>query len=148
MIAVLAIERPAACSAEADAATHVVIANVGPAAVLIWNASPFVAQLVANRVPDAAANDRLEHAALRAIATDVRLLTRAKTITVRILYDKTGDVSPIYGSATFAGVERYANYSFPAPLARANANRWKSLRDADALPPWGALRVIGTLPPR
>jgi len=138
----------AASRAAAYETTHVVIANAGPSAVLIWNASPIVAQIVTDGASDQVANDRLERAALRAIASDVALLPHAKTISVRILYDKTGDVSPVYGGPTFAGVERYATLTCDAAHARANAAQWKGLRETDALPAWLTLTVVGTLPPR
>ncbi len=135
-------------SASADDATHVVVASTGTSAVLIWNASPVVTKIVNDAVSDAVANDRLERAALRAVAPDIAALPRAKTISVRILYDKTGDVSPVYGSPTFAGVERYATLTCDAAHARAAAPQWKGLRDTDALPAWLTLTVVGTLPPR
>ena len=143
---VLALALPT--SARADDATHVVVADTSATAVLIWNATPVVAQIVTDRANDPVANERLERGALRAIATSLKVLVRAKTVTVRILYDKTGAVSPVYGDPTFAGVERYATITFAAARGRASASKWRGLRDTDALPPWVAFHVIGTLPPR
>ncbi len=138
-----------AAIARADAieTTHVVVAGTGASAILIWNASPLVARIVSENIPDRAANERLERAALRAVAPDIALLHLAKTITVRVLYDKTGEVSPVYGGPTFGGVERYATLTFDAADARANAAKWKALRESDALPRWLRLTVLGTLPP-
>jgi hypothetical protein len=144
----LLVASAAVTRAIAEDAIHVVIANTGASAVLIWNASPIVTKIVADGVSDTVANDRLERAALRAVAPDIPALPRAKTISVRILYDKTGDVSPVYGSPTFAGVERYATLTCDAAHARASAAQWKGLRDTDALPAWLTLTVVGTLPPR
>lgn len=131
-----------------DASLHVVLARTGASALVLWNATPFVADIVAKRVDDAAANDVLERGALRAAALEMPSLRNAKTIDVRILYDKRGDVSPVYGSETFAGVERYAVVRLDAAKARADADRWRELDPHHPIPAWISYRLVGSLPPR
>jgi hypothetical protein len=132
----------------ANAPLRLVLARTGTSALVLWNASPLVAEIVAKRVPEREANDRLERGALRAAAQDLPLLPTAKSITVRVLYDKTGDVSPVYGGPTFAGVERYALLRLDAARARRDEGRWKELDSGHPVPAWIAFHVIGSLPPR
>jgi hypothetical protein len=129
-------------------APRVILARTSGSALLLWNASPVVAEIARGHLTHTAADDRLERDALRAIASELTMLPAATTITLRILYDRIGDVSPIYGSATFAGVERYATVELDGRRARSDAGRWRELRTRDPIPLWIRYRVIGTLPGR
>ncbi len=138
-------------AAAQSVAGHVILAKTNGDAVLLWDATPEVAAVVDGRLGDDAANVRLERDALLVLADEFPKVERARTITVRILYDKTGDVSPVYGTATFAGVETYATLTaHTSDVARERARR----RTPDAAatppppPPWVTFHVVGELPPR
>ena len=128
---------------------HVVVARVSEDALIIWDASPEVAMIVSNKVANDAANDQLERDALRVLAQALPKLEKsAKTVTVRVVYNKTGDVSPVYGAPTFAGVERYATLALSYKDAAGDRQKWKELDAKHAVPAWIEFKVIGQLPPR
>jgi hypothetical protein len=127
---------------------HVVLARAEGDALLIWDSTAEVATIVSDKLSDAEANARLERDALRVLAAAQPKMTGAKSITVRVVFSKTGDVSPVYGSPTFAGIERYATLKIDAADASSDRDKWKELA-ADAMPPaWVQFDVIGALPPR
>ncbi|MBV8727280.1 MAG: hypothetical protein JO233_05810, partial [Candidatus Eremiobacteraeota bacterium] len=79
--------------------------------------------------------------------TRAHSLRRAQTLTIRMIYQKTGAVSPVYGTATFEGIERVFELTAPANDAR---TRTKQLADAlkhGSVPPGIVLNVTGQLPP-
>jgi len=125
---------------------HIVLAKPDGQALVIWDASSVVAAIVKNKINDTQANDLLERDAAKVLQkTTPELDKSAKTITVRIIYAKSGAVSPIYGTPTFTGFERYATLT--ATLADVKSK--KTQFDAKtALPPGFAYKVIGLLPPR
>jgi hypothetical protein len=127
---------------------HVIVARENDDAVLLWDATPDVADIVRERLSDADAEKRLERDALRALATSLDRVPNARTVTLRVLYSKIGDVSPAYGSPTFAGVERYATLTVDARRAAGDDDRWKELGPRSAVPAWIDYEVVGELPPR
>jgi hypothetical protein len=128
---------------------HVVLARTGDDALAIWDSTPEVAAIVSVKLGEADAKARLERDALRVLAqVQPKISSSAKTISVRIIYSKTGDVSPVYGSATFAGVERYAILKVNAVDAATDRDKWKELGDGAAPPTWVQFDIVGELPPR
>jgi hypothetical protein len=128
---------------------NVVVARTSGDALVIWDASPEVAELVGERASDERASTKLERDALRVAAQSLGKIEKsANTLSVRIIYTKTGAVSPVYGAATFAGVERYATLELPLKDALADRDHWKTLDAKAPLPKWIALKVTGQLPPR
>ena len=126
-----------------------IVARTDGDAMLIYNASPEVASIVTAKASDADANDRLKRDALQALASKLALLQKAKSVTVRVIYDKVGAVSPTYGSLTFSGVERYANLTMSIADARTNRDRWKDAASSQQpLPAWIDFAVVGELPQR
>jgi hypothetical protein len=148
---VLAVGIPLAASGDA-LSSKPVIARLGPDALVLWDATTVVAQIVSDKATDADANVRLEHGALAALAETAPSLADAKTITVRVIYAKTGAVSPVYGAATFAGVERYATLEISGADARSDAGKWKEAAaaagPAGLFPKSVTFTVTGVLPPR
>jgi hypothetical protein len=113
------------------------------------DADPEVASIVTSKASDADANDRLKRDALQALASKLSLLQKAKSVTVRVIYDKVGAVSPTYGSLTFSGVERYANLTMSIADAKTNRDRWKDAASSQQpLPAWINFAVVGELPQR
>jgi hypothetical protein len=145
----------AGCLAAATAALadevpgHAVLAKPDGEALVIWDASQVVAEIVKTKTADAAANDLLERDAAHVLATMAPNVDKtAKTITVRVIYSKTGAVSPVYGTPTFMGIEKYATLTVPAADAQSDRDKWKVLDPKAAVPSWFAFKVIGLLPPR
>jgi hypothetical protein len=137
-----------AATATPEVPGHVVLARAEGDALLIWDSTAEVAAIVSDKLSDAAANARLERDALRVLAAEQSKVTSAKSITVRVVFSKTGDVSPVYGSPTFAGIERYATLKIDAADVSSDRDKWKELAD-DATPPaWVKFDVVGELPPR
>lgn len=127
---------------------NVVLARASGDALAIWDATTTVALIVKNKVPDAAANDELEHDAARVLATIAPSVNKsAKTLGVQVVYSKTGDVSPVYGSPTFLGIETYATLTVTMADLRAHARAWKDLDRKTPLPASFAFKVTGELPP-
>jgi hypothetical protein len=137
-----------AARAEAGVPGNVVVARASGDALVIWDASPEVAELVTSRTPDDRAGARLQRDALRVAADSLsKVESSASSLTVRIIYSKSGAVSPVYGAATFAGVERYATVQLPFKDAQADRDHWKSLDAKAPLPKWIEVKVTGQLPP-
>jgi uncharacterized membrane protein len=132
-----------------DVPGRAVLAKPDGDALVIWDASPVVASIVKSKTNDAGANDLLERDAVRVLATMAPDVDKsAKTITVRVIYSKTGAVSPVYGTPTFMGIERYATLTVPAADAQTDRDKWKELDPKSAVPAWFAFKVTGLLPPR
>ena len=138
-------------SALADDAVpgHAVLAKPDGDALVIWDASPVVASIVKAKTNDDGANDLLERDAVHVLATMAPDVDKsAKTITVRVIYSKTGAVSPVYGTPTFMGIERYATLTVHASDVQGDRDKWKELDAKTAVPSWFAFKVTGLLPPR
>ncbi len=128
---------------------NVIVARPAGNALLIWDASADVAAIVANKTSDADAKTLLERDAARVLAASLsKTDIGASSITLRVIYQKTGAVSPVYGSATFAGVERYATLRLSGRDARSDRDRWHELAGDGPLPAWFAFDVTGELPER
>jgi hypothetical protein len=141
----------AAVPATADDAVpgHAVLARASEDALVLWDASTVVATIVRSKMSDADANALLERDAARVLATIAPNVDKgAKSVTVRVIYSMTGDVSPVYGTPTFAGIERYATLTVTGPDVRSDRDRWKELDAKAALPAWFAYKIVGKLPPR
>jgi hypothetical protein len=150
LIASIALLAPIAASAdEAAVPGHFVLARASEDALVLFDASPEVAAIVSNKTPDADANDALERDALKVLALMLPKLEKStKSVTVRLTYNKSGAVSPVYGAPTFAGVERYALLEVTYKDAAVDRDKWKELDPKHAVPPWISFKVIGQLPPR
>jgi hypothetical protein len=128
---------------------HVIVARSSGAALVIWDASPEVASMVSQHVDDAAAARRLGGDALRVLVASLeKVSSAAESLTVRVVYNRTGDVSPVYGAATFAGVERYAEITADMKSLVEDRDHWKELVPSAPLPSWFAVKITGKLPPR
>lgn len=128
---------------------HVVLAKPGPEAVIIWDATPVVVTIVNDKMRDDEANALLEHDALRNVAKFAKAISAdAKSVTLRVTYQKIGAVNPAYGAQTFAGVERYAQLTLPAADVRNNRDKWMELGERTAVPAWVQFTIVGALPPR
>jgi hypothetical protein len=147
LTALTALTAPAR-AAGAPVPGHFILARTHDDALAIWDSTPEIAAIVNGKLSDADAKARLEHDALRVLAAVTpEVASNAKTISVRVIYSKTGDVSPVYGTPTFADVERFATLTMKAQDAASDRDKWKELGDA-APPGWVQFDVVGDLPPR
>ena len=128
----------------------IVVARIQGDAVILYDATSEVAAIVSGNVGDAGALPRLERDALLALGSRSSLFSKASTVTVRVLYDKTGDVSPAYNTPTFAGQERFANLTMTSHDVVTDRDGWKEAASDPkrALPRFVTFEVVGTLPPR
>lgn len=125
---------------------HVIVAATLDHALLLWDATPEIASIVVAKLSDADANVRLEHDALHLLAASLSKVKHARTITLRVLYSKTGELNPVYGTPTFAGIERYASVEMSSADASRDRDQWQELAPKAAAPAWVQYRVIGRLP--
>ncbi len=147
--AALSLAASGTAAAEDTVPGHAVLARASEEALILWDATPVVATIVKSKLGDADANALLERDASRVLATMAPNIDKAaKTVTVRVVYSMTGEVSPIYGTPTFAGIERYATLTLGGADFRSDRDRWKELDAKSALPSWFAYKIIGRLPPR
>jgi hypothetical protein len=128
---------------------NVIVARPAGNALLIWDASADVTAIVANKTSDADAKTLLERDAASALAASLsKVASDASSVTLRVIYQKSGAVSPVYGSATFAGVERYATLRLSGKDARSDRDRWREPAAGSPLPAWFAFDITGELPER
>jgi hypothetical protein len=128
---------------------HAIVARPEGDALVIWDATTEVTAIVKDKVADPAAKDRLERDALNELVVEESKLSNVTAVNIRVVYTKTGDVSPTYGSATFAGVERYATLTMTAADLKGDRDKWKeTAAGTAALPAWVAFTISGELPPR
>jgi hypothetical protein len=149
VVLVVCVAGGASWAEESSIPGHVVLARAEDDALAIWDSTPVVSAIVSGKLSDADAKARLERDALRVLAeVQPKVASSAKTITVRVIYQKIGDVSPVYGTPTFAGVERYATLKVKAADAASDRGKWKELGDKATPPAWVEFDVVGELPPR
>lgn len=145
----VAVLAPVAGWAQATVPGTVVVARTSSDALIIWDSSPEIAAIVKDKLSDRDANVRIEHDALHVLATSLDKVGKdAKTITVRVVYSKNGDVSPVYGTPTFLGIEKYATVSASRTDLATDRDKWKEIGDTADLPAWIKVEILGKLPPR
>ena len=138
---------PLAASAEGAVPGAVSVARTTEDALIIWDASPEVAGFVTNKTPEDQAAAQLRHDALRVAAANVsKIESSAKTVTIRVIYNKSGPYSQVYKAETFGGVVRYATFVFPYKDAADDKDHWKTLDAKAPLPGWIKYTVLDKLP--
>lgn len=148
LLALLAFT-PVIVSADDSIGDHVVIARSSANATLIWDATDDVAFIMKQKLSDSAANMKLEHDGLSAIASQLGSLEKSTTsITLRIVYTKLGEFNAAYKAATLAGIEQYATLAMGGKEAFGNRGKWRTLSPAATIPAWVHYKVVGLLPPR
>jgi len=125
----------------------IIVAQTSPAgARLIWDATEYVTQLVADKLGGDAGVHAIEATALRALAEKGKALS-ATTLTLSVTYAKTGAVSPVYGSATFAGFEPLLTIAVKRGPLVEHAAAWSAQLANGTLPRGVTVSVTGKLPP-
>ncbi|MBV8362954.1 MAG: hypothetical protein JO018_01675 [Candidatus Eremiobacteraeota bacterium] len=125
----------------------VVVAKGGDKPLLLWDATPVVTTIVSTKQPRAAALQDLESRAMQILGERAPSLRHAKSLTIRLIYQKTGAVSPVYGTATFEGIERLFELTASANDARSHAKQLADQLQHGSVPRGVDLNVTGKLPP-
>ncbi|MBV9276958.1 MAG: hypothetical protein JOZ97_01835 [Candidatus Eremiobacteraeota bacterium] len=125
----------------------VVVAKGGDKPLLLWDATPVVTTIVSTKQPRQPALQDLESRAIQIVGQRVGSLKRAKNVTIRLIYQKTGAVSPVYGTATFEGIERLFELTVVADDARAHAKQLADALEHGTVPRGVSVNVTGKLPP-
>lgn len=148
-LALLISTVPIAALAQSAVQGHIVVGRPSHGAIVVWDATPDVIEIVHGKLSDQAANDKLERDGLRVLASRLYVLdTNNPSITLRITYQKIAAVNSEYGNSTFAGVEEYATIILDGKSAFAKRNRWTTLPNGAPVPAWVKFRIAGRLPPR
>jgi len=118
----------------------------GDSTLFIWDATPYVTQLVSDKMLGDDGLHAIEATAIQALADKVKKASTA-AVTVRELYSKTGAVSPVYGSPTFAGVERVVTIGAQRAALEKNAEAWSASLAKGTIPQGVTIDISGKLPP-
>ncbi len=124
----------------------VVMARGGTTVTYLWNATPYVTNLVAAHNVGQDGLHAMEATALVVLRERARSGT-SPSMAITVLYERTGAVSPAYGTATFEGVERVFTLTAKRREILKNADVW-TRNLADGVVPKGlSALVTGELPP-
>jgi hypothetical protein len=124
----------------------VILARTGVQSTYLWDATPYVTQLVA----DKDLGDTGMRALLGTAMSVIRLkaqTSHSKTLSLRVVYTRSGAVSPAYGTLTFNGVEKVATLTASRDSILKLGAGWAQ-EVADGKNPHGlAVEITGKLPP-
>ena len=135
---------PAAAS---EPAGTIVVAKPDGDALILWDVTTLVAEIVSEKTPRDEALRDLESQAVGVMSSRVTALKSAQTISVRVIYLRTGDINPAYRAATLAGVEKVVTIKAPVSKVNAQSAVWaKELKDGK-VPSDITVSVTGKLPP-
>jgi hypothetical protein len=124
----------------------VILARSGVQATYLWDATPYVAQLVSEKdVGDTGLRALLGTAA--SVLRQKAPSSHAKTMTLRIVYTRSGDVSPVYGTLTFNGVEKVATLIASRDAILKHGAAWAQELAAGKKTPDLKVEITGKLPP-
>ena len=134
-------------SVNAQETGNVVMAKGGSHPLLIWDCTPALAEMVRNKVPGNTALSTLESQAMHIAGQRAGSLPQAKTITVRVLYEKIGSINPAYGTPTFTGIERVFDLSADAKVAKRQSDAFAKDLARGTTPKGVTVTQTGKLPP-
>lgn len=134
--------------AKADAPNpdSIVVAKRSGHAIVVWDASPEVKTALEKKTPDEQISNDLETAAVRILMDQAKTLTAASDIRVKVVYDRTGDVSPAYKASTFSGIEHLLYVSAPRASATGKTAAWTADLDRGKVPDGVTVEVTGKYP--
>jgi len=102
-----------------------ILAKENGNALLIWDCTRELASLVARKTKPEDEIKTLKTDAVRALLQNSKRLAKtATTLTVRVVYNRVGEIDPRYGTPTFQGVERLMMLEAPVPLIPKAAASW------------------------
>lgn len=123
----------------------IVVARSAPAALLIWDASSAVGDLVVARRTGDDGMRALEGDGIEILAARAPRL-HAKSIELRIQYSATGVVGAPYQASTFANATQLLVLTAPSALVAARARAWQAAIAAHRAPDGLGVRVVGAFP--
>jgi hypothetical protein len=124
----------------------VILTRAGSIASFLWDATPYVAGLVEDRILGEQGTHTLEASALSALASSAASVT-APDLSLKVVYSRTGAVSTAYGGATFAGVEPVLTVSVRRADLAKHAVEWERQLLDGVVPSAVKISVTGNLPP-
>lgn len=126
----------------------IVVAKTQGNGIVIWDITPSVAGIVsASTSPDATVKD-LEVDAASILLDRLSQMSAASTVEVRVLYQMTGETSPIYRNNTFGGLEKVLTVTASVEEATRNKTAWAAQLAKNTLPAGMTVTVVGKLPPK
>lgn len=117
-------------------------------AMILWDLTPAIASIVAQPNGDATKLATIEVAAAKVLLDRLRDVPAASRVTVRVIYQKTGEVSPVYRTATFLGVEKVLDVTAVRASAAGDKIAWEAQLAKGQLPTGITVDVTGALPPK
>lgn len=124
----------------------VILGRAGQDALYLWDATPYVAALVQQHDTDARGMRELQATAVSILVSKAHG-SSSQTLTVRVVYTQSGQVSPAYGTLTFNGVERVCTVTVPVAAANKDGATWAAAIAGGAAVPGVKIDVTGKLPP-
>jgi hypothetical protein len=124
----------------------VILARSGVQSTYLWEASPYVAQLVADKNVGDAGLRTLEGTAV-SVLRDKATSSHAKTLILRVVYTRSGEVSPVYGTLTFIGVEKLATLTVARDAIVKRGAAWAQDVANGKIPHDLKVEITGKLPP-
>jgi len=124
----------------------VILARSGVQSTYLWDATPYVAQLVADKNVGDAGLRALEGTAV-SVLRDKAASSHAKTLILRVVYTRSGEVSPVYGTLTFNGVEKLATLTAARDAIVKYGAAWAQDVADGRIPRELKVAISGKLPP-
>jgi len=121
--------------------------NTNKRALFIWDATQYVIQLRSDKIFGDDALHAIEATAATALADKSKIL-KSTSVALRITYARTGAVSPVYGSPTFAGIEAVLTLSADRAALGQHGPEWATSLARGTVPAGVAVDITGTLPPQ
>lgn len=119
---------------------------MGSTTLYLWDATPYVVDLVHDHLVGTAGLVAFEEAAVRVLSERAKTAA-SKNIVLRVLYKKTGAVNPAYGTPTFTGVEKVFTMRASRKNVTKYAGRWIESLTRGVIPQGLLIEITGKLPP-
>ncbi len=124
----------------------VVVTRTQPDALLLWDASPVVADLIAAKTASPQSMATLESAAMRIAAQHASQLSHAGNVPVEVLYARTRYISPAFPNAVYAGTIRLLSITCSVAEAAQNGEHYADELGNGTVPSAVDIVVSGKLP--
>ncbi len=145
ILLVLSVLLTVAAPVTSAPAGPVVVPRSSGRALLIWQATPFVAALAAKHESKDQALAELESAALTVVAGHKALLRKASSVSLKVLYVRTAAQNdPQYAPTSFAGFTQLLILTV-TKAALANSVKWPRVTDPRRLPAGVSAKVTGSI---
>jgi hypothetical protein len=124
----------------------VILARSGVQSTYLWDASPYVTRLVADRNVGDAGMRTLEGTAV-SVLRDKAASSHAKILVLHVVYTHSGAVSPVYGTLTFNGVEKLVTLTVARDAVIKRGAAWAQAVADGKIPHDLKVEITGKLPP-